>query len=142
MDGSVEEVADRLAERLREEPDVAVAYLYGSTARGTPGPLSDVDVAVLLSEREDLHRRRLELISIVSEVVSSDKADVVLLNDAPPTLAYRVLHDGRLLVCRDEEARVRHWTRTVVRYVDMAPMRRALEEGQRHRLAEGRFGRP
>lgn len=142
MDGSVEEVAGRLAERLWDEPDVAVAYLYGSTARGTPGPLSDVDVAVLLSGDGNHHRRRLELIGLVSEVVSSDKADVVLLNDAPPAFAYRVLRDGRLLVCRDEGARVRHWTRTVVRYLDMAPMRRVLEEGQRQRLAEGRFGRP
>jgi predicted nucleotidyltransferase len=41
-------IASALKERLEQEPDVVVAYLFGSVARGTAGPLSDVDVAVLL----------------------------------------------------------------------------------------------
>ncbi len=67
---------------------------------------------------------------------------MVLLNGAPVALAYRVLRDGRLLVCRDEGARVDHWVRTVVRYLDMEPFFRTFEEGLRHRILEGRFGRP
>ena len=47
---SDELVAD-LAERLKPEADVAVAYLFGSRARGTARPNSDVDVAVLLDEK-------------------------------------------------------------------------------------------
>ncbi len=57
-------------------------------------------------------------------------------------LAYRVLREGRVLLCRDEEARIEHWVRTVVRYLDMEPFFRTLEEGVRHRILEGRFGRP
>jgi predicted nucleotidyltransferase len=126
-----------LAARLAAEPDVLVAYLFGSRARGTARPGSDVDVAVLLAEDADAHGRQLELMATLGQGV-----DVVVLNQAPVALAYRVLRDGVLLVRRDERARVEHWARTVDRYLDSAPLRRALERGLRHRLEEGRFGRP
>ncbi len=82
------------------------------------------------------------MLPLVAEVVGSERADVVVLNDAPGALAYRALRDGRRLVVSDEVARVRHWIRTVDRYLDMAPMRRTRENGLRHRLQERRFGRP
>lgn len=138
---SDEDLSQALANRLSAEPDVAVAYLFGSHARGTAGTLSDVDVAVLLADG-GLPQRHLELIDAVADVVGSERADVVVLNDAPVALAYRVLRDGRPLVVNDEQARVRHWVDTVDRYLDMAPLRRTLEDGLRHRLEEGRFGRP
>lgn len=136
-----EELEQRLRERLEREADVLVAYLYGSRARGKAGPLSDVDVAVLLREDGDLFERRLELIAAVAEVTGSEAADVVLLNEIPVALGYRVLRDGKILLSRDERARVHYFVRTVDRYLDMAPMRRLYSEGLRHRLEEGRFGR-
>jgi predicted nucleotidyltransferase len=133
-------LSEALAARLAGEADVLVAYLFGSQARGTPSPLSDVDVAVLLAPGWSFDRH-LDLIDMISEVVSPVRADVVILNRAPVALGYRVLKDGRLLVVNDEGARVRHWVETVDRYLDMAPLRRTMERGLRHRLKEGRFGR-
>lgn len=135
-------LCERLRTRLEAEPDVQVAYLYGSTARGTDGPLSDVDIAVLLDGSSDPWQRRLDLIAAVGKIVGEQRADVVVLNDAPPTLAYRVLRDGELLACRDESARVRHWVEVVDRYLDMAPVRRRHASALRRRVQEGRFGRP
>ncbi|MGH2706187.1 MAG: type VII toxin-antitoxin system MntA family adenylyltransferase antitoxin [Actinomycetota bacterium] len=132
----------RLADRLRTERDVLVAYLFGSAARGRSGSLSDVDVAVLFAEGASFGTRHLELIDAVTEVVGSERADVVVLNEAPAALAYRVLKHGRAIVVRDERARLDHWCRTVETYLDMEPIRRRIEEGLRHRLQEGRFGRP
>lgn len=133
-------LSEALAARLAGEADVLVAYLFGSQARGTPTALSDVDVAVLLAPGWSFDRH-LELIDVIGEVVSPARADVVVLNNAPVALGYRVLRDGRPLVVNDESARVRHWVETVDRYLDMAPLRRTLERGLRHRLEEGRFGR-
>lgn len=129
--------ADELATRLGAEQDVVVAYLFGSMARGTQRPGSDRDVAVLVAGGADPHQRQLDLSAALGEGV-----DVVVLNVAPVTLAYRVVRDGVLLVCRDETARVRHRAETISRYLDTAPLRRALDAGLRHRLREGRFGRP
>ena len=53
--------AAALAESLRTALDkagaaVQCAYLFGSTARGEAGPLSDVDVAVLLDQNVERER--------------------------------------------------------------------------------------
>lgn len=50
---------------LENHGDVKLAYLFGSYAKGKEGPLSDVDIAVLLDERLTESKRfklRLKLI--------------------------------------------------------------------------------
>jgi uncharacterized protein len=130
-------LAAQLAALLEAEPDVVVAYLFGSRARGTPRPGSDADVAVLLADDTDPHARQVELSAALGPEV-----DVVVLNHVPVALGYRVLRDGVLLVNRDDRARVRHWVRTVDRYLDSEPLRRVLADGLRKRVEEDRFGRP
>ncbi|MGH2529165.1 MAG: type VII toxin-antitoxin system MntA family adenylyltransferase antitoxin [Actinomycetota bacterium] len=132
----------RLREALERHHDVLVAYLFGSTARGTAGPLSDVDVAVLLQEDGDPLERQLDLVGEVSSAIGSDLVDVILLNEASIALAYRVLRDGRLILSRDERARIQHRVSTVDRYLDMEPFRRVQAQGLRQRIRERRFGRP
>jgi predicted nucleotidyltransferase len=136
---STHDLTERLRRLLAGAPGVLVAYLYGSHARGRAGPLSDVDVALLL-DRDD-EERRLELTAAIAHAVAPARADVVILNDAPLALAYRVLRDGVILNSRDDRARVAHWVRTVDRYLDMAPARRLMAAGTHNRLREGRFGR-
>ncbi|MGH3824787.1 MAG: type VII toxin-antitoxin system MntA family adenylyltransferase antitoxin [Pseudonocardiaceae bacterium] len=133
------DLTERLRRLLSSAPGVLVAYLYGSHARGRAGPLSDVDVALLLdSDDED---RRLDLTAAIAHAIAPARSDIVILNDAPPALAYRVLRDGKILASRDDRARVQHWVQTIDRYLDMAPSRRVLAAGTRNRLREGRFGR-
>ncbi|MDI6905353.1 MAG: nucleotidyltransferase domain-containing protein [Candidatus Bathyarchaeia archaeon] len=102
----------------REEP-VVVAYLFGSTAKGAAGRLSDVDVAVLLSEAYDLTLdHRLYLMGELAEIIGRE-ADIVILNEAPPLLRYEVIKFGKILYCRDEYERVAFEERTLDEYLDM-----------------------
>ncbi len=143
VDAAGLDLEGRLRAALQRQPDVLVAYLFGSRTRGSAGALSDVDVAVLL--RDDASRdlaRRLALIRDLAAASGRDDVDLVILNEAPVSLAYRVLREGRLLLSRDEVARVRHRARTVDRYLDMEPFRRIHEQGLRRRLEKGSFGRP
>jgi predicted nucleotidyltransferase len=138
-DAEAAALTDRLRRVLASTPGVLLAYLFGSHARGRAGPLSDVDVAVLLDHDDE--QRRLELMAVIGDAVAPARADVVILNDAPPVLSYRVLRDGMMLTCHDERARTEHWVQTVDRCLDMASARRMLAAGTRNRLREGRFGR-
>ncbi len=135
------EVETRARAALERHPEVVVAYLFGSAARGRAGPLSDLDVAVLLGEGADPASAQLDLIGDLAAATGTDRVDVVVLNEAPSELAFRVLRDGRLLLCRDDAARVRHRVRTILEYLDLEPLRRIVAEGLRRRLAEGSFGR-
>lgn len=115
---------EALVNCLAAQPDVLAAYLFGSYATGRARPESDVDVAVLLSETDDLERfeRHLWLIGEVEEALGRRPADVVVLNDAPPLLAHQVLMYGRLIFERDRAARVEFEVRAGKIYADLQPM--------------------
>jgi polymorphic toxin system nucleotidyltransferase-like protein len=57
------------------------------------------------------------LISELERAVKRD-VDLVVLDKAPPGLAYRVFRDGRLLVEKDRRARVERQARAVLDYLD------------------------
>ena len=64
---------------------VRVAYLFGSYAKGKVGPLSDVNIAVLLDglDKQESFDLRLRLINGISSILKTDKLDVVVMNNAP-----------------------------------------------------------
>lgn len=134
----------RLASALDVEGVVA-ALLFGSRARGHAGPLSDVDLAVWLDpglSRAERHALRLELIAAAARALGSDELDLVVLNDATPLLRHRAMRDRQRLLDRDPRDRVRLEARALLEYLDTAPLRATLATGVRHRIQEGRFGRP
>lgn len=134
---------ERLSDALDREGVVA-AMLIGSQARGTVGPLSDVDIAVWHDPGLDPRGRfdlQLSLAADAGRALGTDEIDVVMLNHAPPLLCHRAIRDGRRLVERDRDERVRLETRAILNYLDTAPLRAALGRGVRRRMREGRFGR-
>jgi predicted nucleotidyltransferase len=73
---------DRLARALDREGVVA-AMLIGSQARGTAGPLSDIDIAYWYEpglDRDARWRLRLDLIGAAEEALRTPEVDLVPLN--------------------------------------------------------------
>lgn len=135
----------RLSELFETDRDVVAAYLFGSQARGTPGPLSDVDLAVWLDptlHRNDRSQKMLSLMGDAASRLGTDEVQVVVLNDAPPSLVHAALREGVRLVENDARQRVRLEVKAAVEYLDLAPLRRELTRGMARRIREGRFGRP
>ncbi|MBI3912216.1 MAG: nucleotidyltransferase domain-containing protein [Armatimonadetes bacterium] len=132
-------------ERLFQAHPVRLAYLFGSHAAGRAHADSDVDVAVLLDEHltaDERFAQRLELIGELMRVFRTEDVDVVILNEAPPALAYEVLRGGRVLFRRDEQARIEYAARTLREYWDTAPLRRIRAEALERRVRSGQFGQP
>lgn len=75
---------------LHGRKDVAFAYLFGSMARGETTPLSDVDIAVYLTEGP-FSEKRLEILGDLCDILATDKLDLVILNTAPLPLAARII---------------------------------------------------
>lgn len=123
---------------------VIAAMLIGSQARGTPGPLSDVDIAVWHEPGLDSAGRlqlQLKLARLAGETLRTNEVDIVMLNQAPPLLRHRAIRDGKLLVERDPVARVRFDARALLDYLDTKPLRAEMSRGLGKRIREGRFGR-
>lgn len=106
-----------------EERGVAAAYLFGSVARGTAGPRSDVDIGVLYSGQPPAGLQRFELEGEIEEVLRRP-VQVVTLDDASPDLVHRVLRDGILVSERDRFRRVAFEVRSRAEYFDLEPVRR------------------
>jgi len=104
---------------------LVAAYLFGSFARGTDRPDSDVDIAILLRSvpSDALDGARLTVEGEL-ELALGRRCQLVLLNTAPPDLVHRVLRDGRLLVDRDPAARIAFEVRARNQYFDLLPVLR------------------
>ncbi len=107
--------------------------------------MSDIDLAVLLDksiERERYLAERLRLMGELSTILGTDAVDLVVLNESPPGLAYRVIRDGELLFAPEEGKGqlVDFKVRTMDRYFDFQPAQRIFSEGLARRIREGSFG--
>ncbi len=141
----LERVSEKLVVFFRNRPEVSAACVFGSLARGTAGPLSDVDVAVLIDEaaaqRADTGwGYQASLLADLMACLRSNKVDLVVLNEATPFLAHRVLRDARFVLVRDGLALTRLRFRTLQQYLDTKPLREAAAKAFSERLAAGRFG--
>lgn len=99
--------------------------MFGSVATGRARPDSDVDVAVLVdtaARRVPVLEYRLDLMADLGAALHRNDVEVVVLNEAPPLLAHRVLSRGVLVFERSKSARVRFQVRTAARYLDRIPM--------------------
>jgi predicted nucleotidyltransferase len=105
---------------------VISAYLFGSHAQGSPHRESDVDVAVVLdhgvhSTRPSRFAERVRLASELIGALRVNAVDLVVLNDAPPLLARRVLNEGRQVYCSDPDADRDFRRDTLLRAADLEP---------------------
>ena len=130
-------IESRLREFLTanaEREGIAAAYLFGSVARGTARPESDVDVGVLYSEEPPATLQGLGLdLEGELEGILDQPVQVVVLNRAPVDLVIRVLRDGKLLVDQDRSRRVRFEVRSRNDFWDLEPtLRRYRRMEERH----------
>ena len=130
-----ETLAGKLAELLAaraEEEGIAAAWLFGSVARGTARPDSDVDVGVLYQEDPPRTLAGIgQVYNLEQELteVTDLPIQVVNLNQAPVDLIIRVLRDGKLLVGHDSLQRVHFEVRSRNEFWDLEPYLR-LYRGQ------------
>ncbi|MBI4615848.1 MAG: nucleotidyltransferase domain-containing protein [Planctomycetes bacterium] len=103
-----------LAARVRPifacHPSIAVAYTFGSRARGEARPDSDLDVGVVFRRpRPDRERRFWETLELAGElgpIVEAPAIDVVDLEAQGPIFCHRALVDGKILYEGDPDRRV------------------------------------
>ena len=124
-------VTQQLRRRLIEAPPfgVVAVYLFGSHAEGRAHRESDLDVGVLL--RWDAYpsaRERFEMrLRLTGELgVQRMPMDVIILNDAPPILAARIVTEGQRLFCTDVSADHAFRRDAQLRAADLVPFLRRL----------------
>jgi predicted nucleotidyltransferase len=113
---------------LRTEPNVRLAVLYGSVARGDDGPDSDLDLMVSLNA--DGADSAVKLAVHIERAIARD-VDVARTNRVEvtaPLLLLQAIDEGRVMLDRDGE-----WTDLTARRGVLARRARRAHEARRRR---------
>ncbi|MDQ1274996.1 MAG: uncharacterized protein QG610_569 [Euryarchaeota archaeon] len=116
-----ETMISRLAEFFRSQEYVELAYLFGSTAEGHSGPLSDIDIGVYLSSRLTKRERiekSLELTAKLATLLKTDRIDLVVMNDSSPVINFEVIKPNVPVFIRDEDFKIGLEQEIMSRYLD------------------------
>jgi uncharacterized protein len=107
-----------VAAYLQSRPDVCFSYLFGSLSQGRVAPLSDVDIAVYMSDEHDLTLKKLEILGKLNEILKTDEIDLVVLNSASLPIKFNILKKGKLLVDKEPHTRHQYQSLTMRKYFD------------------------
>ncbi|PIT98139.1 MAG: nucleotidyltransferase domain-containing protein [Candidatus Andersenbacteria bacterium CG10_big_fil_rev_8_21_14_0_10_54_11] len=132
-----------LSEIFARHP-VAAAYLFGSTARQTDAPQSDVDIAVLFAEGAGLSslERQSRLANQVEQALQREIDIVDLAETTSPLLRHRAVLRGELLYCSNDAARQRLECAVLHEYEDTRHLRAVQDRALARHIKDGSFGRP
>jgi len=134
----MEDLMEELKRALENETKLAYALVFGSRARGSALPKSDLDVAVGLAAGVRLDAHEVGDLVSTLEQATGRTIDLVLLDEAPPALAYRAFRDGRVLLERDHGALVERKTRAILDYLDFQPIEAIAVQGVLAAASNGR----
>ncbi|MCX7840160.1 MAG: nucleotidyltransferase domain-containing protein [Anaerolineae bacterium] len=132
-----------LARYFATQPDVVVAYLFGSVAKGSARPQSDVDIAVLFDARLNAEQRLQRERDIVGDLscFATRTIDVRSLHCVSPVFVAQVLRYGQLLYARHPHERIEFEVRAMSTYLDTQPLREFFKRHLFQEIKEGNFGR-
>jgi len=118
----VEQLTQQLQEFAKTRKDIAAIYLFGSQAKNTARPDSDVDIALLVSnEDQDLFYLELKLNGDVGKYVTHEPLEVFVANRLPIAFKFHILSQGKKLVSNDERFRVNWEVNVMGDYWDFKP---------------------
>jgi len=133
----------KLRDYFSSRKEITAAYLFGSYASKRPGPKSDIDIAMLLDgaiNKTAYGALKLNIITDLIKILSSDAVDVVILNAATPLLCHEVIKKGTLLLSKDEKERLEYTVKATTRYLDTIHLRKVQDRILHEKIRGGDFG--
>lgn len=92
------EITEKLKEYTQKEPNIVLAFVFGSAAKGRETEESDVDIGVYLKDRKGEDKIWGEFSRIIGREI-----DLIVLNDAPATLVANVFKTGVPLAIKNKQ---------------------------------------
>lgn len=119
---NIKEIKDKVTEYFSTRSEIEVGYIFGSRAKGKDNKLSDIDIGILVDEKKvpkDVpYGYKAKVITDLISILKTEKVDLVILNESPLFLCFRVIHDGEILYSKDEKKRIEFEVKIISRYLD------------------------
>ena len=82
---------------IKEQKDVVALYVFGSILTEYYGTYSDIDLGIVFYTSDTKLERELEIDVQVSDILGTDKVDMVNLNKTPVQLSFQAISKGVLI---------------------------------------------
>jgi len=100
---------------LKNYKEIKAIYLFGSRAKNTQKPLSDIDLCAI-TKKTISNSVKLAILSNSSPLV-----DISIFWSLPIQAREKVLREGKLLYCSDQKHLQETQTRTMTQFLDFKP---------------------
>lgn len=127
-------------EKMVSTGEVRFVLLFGSRARDASGPLSDIDIAVMLERGKVADPFEWKTRWTAEIAGPGNDVDIVILDEAPPALRFNVARDSVPLWIGDEHAHHMFRFEAVRDWLDFEPMTRVHQKALVDRIRNGTFG--
>lgn len=122
---------EKLESIFKDYPYIASAYLFGSYSSSKAGPMSDVDIALLLKGNAPEGRKLIHeedyLAYRIGKILRINEVDLIDLNSQKLILCHNVLKTGRLIYDADTAFRIKFEMRVISNFCDFEPTLRFVE---------------
>ncbi|MBS4030835.1 MAG: nucleotidyltransferase domain-containing protein [Clostridiales bacterium] len=98
--GCHNQVYEKLREFFLLDENVLLALIFGSFGTPEESTFSDIDIAVLLRDKISL-KEELRMSAELTQVLSREDIDLVILRQASINITYRALSTGRIVFERE-----------------------------------------
>lgn len=126
---AIEDIKKTLSPVFERSDTIRFAYLFGSVAKGEVAPLSDIDVAVYISDVEPgaLFDLKLSLHGDICRALNRNDVDLVVLNTvANNMLIEDIIRHGVVIYDRDIDAREDYEVTSLHQAIDFKTQRLAV----------------
>ena len=106
---------------LASQDSIDVAYLFGSQSNEKANLLSDIDIAVLFSDKFSLEERfakKLKMMGDLGILLKTNDIDIVDLNSADTMLQFSAIKSRDILINKNNLARVIFESTVMTNYQD------------------------
>ncbi len=129
------ETVKSIAETIGQFAEVDAAFLFGSYARGTATPGSDIDLGLVSTSAEI----GLPKLSILAELTKEgiENIDLIDLSQSDPILRFEAVSPNKMLCARLGFDRGEYYSRVIREYLDLLPILRVQRAALKKRLIDG-----
>lgn len=130
----------KISAYFKNQKEVVLVYLFGSRAKNQSNEKSDIDIAILFSDKS---KNSFYLLGKYIEELShllNTKVDVASLNDSDVFFGYRVISEGKLLFERRPMVRFKLVISLIKRYFDLKPTYEVYNRELTQRARKGILG--
>ncbi len=120
----INKLIPELKKIFSQDERIVSAYLFGSYAKGDFHKRSDIDLAIMLDSKENEEfslDNYLDLEIKITLAIKIENFDLVIINQAPLVLQFRIISEGRLIYIFDDNIRSDLEARIMLSYYDFQP---------------------